>query len=59
MIQPTFTTFLMVVMFVILKHFTNETGLIILAWIFSLACILILLRHATYLAEIEIIQKEM
>ena len=42
MMQPMFATALMIALFVVLKHFTDDLFLITLAWLFSLICILLL-----------------
>ena len=42
MVQPMFSTALMIALFVVLKYFTDEFFLIALTWIFSLICILLL-----------------
>ena len=58
MIQPMFSTALMVVLFVVLKYYTDETFLIVLAWLFSLICILLLFLLALQKENIKSLVEE-
>ena len=58
MIQPMFSTTLMVVLFVVLKYYTDETFLIVLAWLFSLICILLLFLLALQKENIKSLVEE-
>ena len=58
MIQPMFSTALMIALFVVLKHFTGDLFLITLAWLFSLICILLLFLLAVQRENIKNLVEE-
>lgn len=58
MLQPMFSTALMIALFVVLKHFTDNLFLITLAWLFSLICILLLFLLAVQKENIKNLVEE-
>lgn len=58
MVQPMFSTALMVAIFAVLKHFTDELFLIALAWVFSLICISLLFLLAIQKENIKNLMEE-
>lgn len=58
MVQPMFSTALMIALFVVLKHFTDDLFLIALAWVFSLICISLLFLLAVQKENIKNLVEE-
>lgn len=58
MVQPMFSTALMIALFIVLQHFTDDLFLIMLAWVFSLICISLLFLLAVQKENIKNLVEE-
>lgn len=57
--QPLFNTALMLLVFVILNVFTDLKVLILISWLFSFACIILLFKIAMLRAEGDILEENL